>query len=50
MRLKENPNICAVFVEPIQGEGGIVIPKEGYLKQLRELCTKHNVLLVTDEI
>lgn len=39
-----------MFVEPIQGEGGIIIPHDGYLKKMRELCTKHNVLLVTDEI
>jgi len=48
--LVADPNICAVFVEPIQGEGGIIIPDDGYLKKMRDLCTKHNVLMVTDEI
>jgi ornithine--oxo-acid transaminase len=45
-----NPNTCAVLVEPIQGEAGIVAPPEGFLRRLRELTTEHNALLVTDEI
>jgi ornithine--oxo-acid transaminase len=45
-----NPNTVAFLTEPIQGEGGVVLPPEGYLKKARELCTKNNVLLVTDEI
>ncbi len=44
------PETVAFLVEPIQGEGGIIIPPEGYLKRVRELCTKHNVLLMLDEV
>jgi len=44
------PHTAAFLVEPIQGEAGILIPPAGYLKKARELCTKHNVLLVLDEI
>ncbi len=45
-----NPNVCAVLVEPIQGEAGIVAPPEGFLAGLRELTTENNCLLVCDEI
>lgn len=44
------PNSCAFLVEPIQGEGGIIVPPEGYLKQVQEICRRHNVLLILDEI
>lgn len=43
-------NTCAILVEPIQGEGGIITPKTGWLKQLREVCTQNNILLILDEI
>jgi len=43
-------NVAAFLIEPIQGEAGIVVPPEGYLTQVRKLCTKHNVLLICDEI
>ncbi|KAI6171324.1 Ornithine--oxo-acid aminotransferase [Aphelenchoides bicaudatus] len=49
-RVIANPNNAAFVFEPIQGEGGIVIPDDGYLQKVRELCTKHNVLMVADEI
>jgi ornithine--oxo-acid transaminase len=45
-----NKNTCAVLVEPIQGEGGIITPQDGWLKQLRALCDENNVLLILDEI
>ncbi|WP_373531226.1 ornithine--oxo-acid transaminase [Vampirovibrio sp.] len=45
-----NPNTCAIFIEPIQAEAGILIPKEGYLKQISELCQQNNVLFIADEI
>jgi len=43
-------NVAAFLVEPIQGEAGIVVPHETYLKQVKALCVKHNVLLICDEI
>jgi 4-aminobutyrate aminotransferase len=43
-------DVAAVFVEPIQGEGGYVVPPPGYLKALRDLCDRHGILLVFDEI
>jgi ornithine--oxo-acid transaminase len=45
-----NENTAAFLVEPIQGEGGIVVPPDGYLKAAADLCRKHNVLLIADEI
>jgi ornithine--oxo-acid transaminase len=44
------PNTAAFLIEPIQGEGGIVIPPEGYLKRCQEICRDNNVLLIADEI
>jgi ornithine--oxo-acid transaminase len=41
---------CAVLIEPIQGEAGIVVPPEGYLRDLRAICSRHNVLLILDEV
>lgn len=51
-QLKEaiNENTAAILVEPIQGEAGINIPPEGYLKTIRDLCDEHNILFIADEI
>ncbi|XP_014203582.2 ornithine aminotransferase, mitochondrial-like [Copidosoma floridanum] len=49
-KLQAEPNICAFMVEPIQGEAGVKIPSDGYLKGVRELCTKYNVLWIADEV
>ena len=45
-----NENTAAVLIEPIQGEAGIIVPPENYLPKVREICTKHNVLMILDEI
>ncbi|MDV3568427.1 ornithine--oxo-acid transaminase [Elizabethkingia anophelis] len=47
---KEAGNIAAFLVEPIQGEAGVYVPNEGFLKQSSELCKKHNVLFIADEV
>jgi len=44
------PNTCAVLIEPIQGEGGVIVPPEGFLKRAWALCKEHDVLFVADEI
>jgi ornithine--oxo-acid transaminase len=44
------PRTAAILLEPIQGEGGVVIPPEGYLRAVRALCDEHDVLLLADEI
>lgn len=44
------PNTAAVIVEPIQGEAGIIIPPEGFLKEVRDICTENNVLFIADEV
>lgn len=44
------PNTVAFIVEPIQGEGGVIVPPEGYIKDTYEICKKNNVLYITDEI
>ncbi|MCZ8021441.1 MAG: ornithine--oxo-acid transaminase [Cyclobacteriaceae bacterium] len=45
-----NPNVCGLWIEPIQGEAGVYVPAEGYLKAAETLCKKYNVLLMMDEI
>lgn len=44
------PKTCAVFMEPVQGEGGVIVPDPGYLKGLRALCDQHGLLLIFDEV
>ena len=46
----DNPSVVAIMLEPIQGEAGIVIPSQSYLKGIRELCDKHQILMVLDEV
>jgi len=46
----EDPNVAAFLVEPIQGEAGVLVPDEGYLKKAHELCKANNVLLICDEV
>lgn len=48
--LKGNPHVAGFLVEPIQGEAGVYVPSEGYLKQAKALCEKFNVLFIADEV
>lgn len=45
-----NPHVAGFWVEPIQGEAGVFVPEDGYLRAAQELCTKHNVVLMMDEV
>ncbi|HET6992683.1 MAG TPA: ornithine--oxo-acid transaminase [Bacteroidia bacterium] len=45
-----DPDVCAFIFEPVQGEAGVIVPDEGYLKGVRDLCTKNNVLMIADEV
>lgn len=46
----QDPNVAAFLVEPIQGEAGVYVPEDGYLKKASDLCKKHNVLFIADEV
>lgn len=48
--LENNPDIVAILVEPVQGEGGVNIPAADYLNQIRSICDQHNLLMMLDEI
>lgn len=50
LRAAITPNTVAFLFEPIQGEGGVVVPPDGYLRAVREICTQHDVLMLADEI
>ncbi len=50
LKFKSNKNIVAYMLEPIQGEAGVIIPTFGYLKKVRELCSKYNILMIADEV
>jgi 4-aminobutyrate aminotransferase len=49
-KLTHAEDVAAIFVEPIQGEGGYIVPAEGWLGELRRLCDRHGILLVVDEV
>jgi ornithine--oxo-acid transaminase len=46
----EDPNVAGLMVEPIQGEAGVIVPDDGYLREIYDLCRKNNVLLIADEV
>lgn len=48
--IEHGDHICGFLFEPIQGEAGVIIPPAGYLKSVRDLCSKHNILMIADEI
>lgn len=51
MILREGPDtVAAVFVEPVQNSGGCFTPADGYMQKVREICTKHDVIMVSDEV
>ncbi len=45
-----DPHVAAFIFEPVQGEAGVIVPDEGYIKGVREICTQHNVLMIADEV
>jgi len=44
------PRTCGIMLEPVQGEGGVIIPDEGYLERVREICDRHRLLMIVDEV
>jgi beta-alanine--pyruvate transaminase len=48
--LHDASNIAAVIIDPVQASGGVLVPPQGYLQRLREICTKHGILLIFDEV
>jgi len=45
-----SPDVCAVMLEPIQGEGGVISPSDGYLEAVRRICDEHGALMIYDEV
>lgn len=50
LQFHDPDSIAAVIVEPVSGAGGVILPSQGYLQKLREICTRHDVLLIFDEV
>lgn len=50
LRAAITPNTCAFLVEPIQGEAGVILPPDGYLREVREICSRRNILWLADEV
>src|SRR6188768_3783319 len=50
VRAATTPNTCAVLIEPIQGEAGVIVPPPGFFRELRDWCTANQVLLIDDEV
>jgi ornithine--oxo-acid transaminase len=46
----QDKQVCAFLFEPIQGEAGVIVPDDGYIQRVRELCTAHHVLMIADEV
>ncbi|MDJ0751973.1 MAG: ornithine--oxo-acid transaminase [Ardenticatenaceae bacterium] len=50
IRRSITPNTAGILIEPIQGEGGVIVPPDGYMRAVRDICTKNNILFMADEI